>query len=1190
MAPSAAGDSVQGRHLEAPEELVSPAFLERWAVVVGISRYRHERLNLKYAHRDAMELDELLRKPIGGLFEKDHVLTLIDEQATTAAITRALRSFLKRPGKDDLVLLYFACHGAPDPDRPHVLYLLTHDTDPADIAATALPMREIDLALREVLLARRVVLLADTCHSAALAPGSRGPKSDDRSGAVNRYLREVSAAKPGVALLTSAEASQVALEGEEWGGGHGVFTHYLLEGMRGKADDPPDGIVSVGELFEYVRDNVRKATNHRQHPSIGTSPFDRRLPLAVTGELSARAHHECGRQLARLGRRLGDDWLLRSAIDYLREARRQARLNGTDLPEASLELGLVRLAIGQYAEAVESLTEVARRTDHEIWAEAAYHLGMASARQGDTEQARELLDSFRQRRPDDGRAKWVGKLLESLANLGGGRRLALLIGVGHPGKIARQLRGPVNDVHIVRGLLTRKMGLPEANVTVLLDEDATREGVLTALRKLQETRWEDVVFVYFSGMGGDAGPSWLVVHDSEPTPTGVGGAIEGGELHDLLEAIPAGRKTAVFDTSPNSTYLNHVQHGTSYSVFLAASAGEQASERVVDEEGTEVAVGAFTHALVSEARRGGAAQSCGVLLERVRRALAGPNTLRKQTPLLFGDEDQAFLSLSGVDFIRLFEFSLRGSHRTLSAEQVERFHRGVQLWLGAPFPDLGCSLARAFLEKHSPAQAVTVLEPVTTSSPREEAERLLLLGTAQARAGRYGDAAATFRRLLEVNEPIPPADPVRAVLTRCERLRQGRRHALLAGVGTYQGRQLPGVPGVANDVCALHEVLVKRHGFLPENVMVLLDGAATRSTLIDSFRNLAVRAREEPALFYFSGNGSIDADGRPTILAWDGRCSEAFDDIELSELGSLVGDEPSNLVTILDAGWNLQSERFVRTDCRPPPALRHLTTDVYPAEDEPRDLRAPTWKLGRLSLYQGSIQYRASRRWLAAEGAFPGLVGSDSETVHGRMSYALIRALDEVASAGLTYADWLSAAARLTDSPPVVIGEATQEEVFSNPAGGQALDRLLLQAERAPIAAAIPVLRQMVSQPGGNKAQRFLDLGIAYAALGNHDKSIEALESALNEEGAGDFLEARYRLGQVLLASNRDINRAVSELDRVAQGSGKAEAYYYLGQALRALAERQIEVGARNAFRKYLDAGAPLGQKNEVLKFLELPR
>src|SRR5688572_21861625 len=103
---------------------------ERWAVVVGISSYADKSLNLNFAARDAERLVEVLKSPTGGAFEENQICQLIDEDATTAALTRALRSFLKKPGPDDLVLLYFACHGTPDPDRPKQVYLVTHDADP----------------------------------------------------------------------------------------------------------------------------------------------------------------------------------------------------------------------------------------------------------------------------------------------------------------------------------------------------------------------------------------------------------------------------------------------------------------------------------------------------------------------------------------------------------------------------------------------------------------------------------------------------------------------------------------------------------------------------------------------------------------------------------------------------------------------------------------------------------------------------------------------------------------------------------------------------------------------------------------------------------------------------------------------------------------------------------------------------
>ena len=163
------GESPGIRELDITRQsLHYPENVNRWAVIVGISKYEHEGLNLKYAHRDAEELYRLIQTPSGGGFEEAHIFYLTDERATTASITRALRSFLKKPAKEDIVLLYFACHGAPDPERKDNVYLITYDTDPNDITGTALPMREIDLSLKENLYAERVVIIADTCHSASI--------------------------------------------------------------------------------------------------------------------------------------------------------------------------------------------------------------------------------------------------------------------------------------------------------------------------------------------------------------------------------------------------------------------------------------------------------------------------------------------------------------------------------------------------------------------------------------------------------------------------------------------------------------------------------------------------------------------------------------------------------------------------------------------------------------------------------------------------------------------------------------------------------------------------------------------------------------------------------------------------------------------------------------------------------------
>ncbi|HET8952218.1 MAG TPA: caspase family protein, partial [Solirubrobacteraceae bacterium] len=217
----------------APLAITPTGEVDRWALLIGVSSYAHETLSLQFAARDAQKLRETLLEPTSGAFPDDHVHLLVDEDATLAGLNKALRTFLKRPAPEDLVVVFVACHGSRDRDRPDNLYLLPYDTDPADISGTALPMREVELALRETLLSTRVVVLVDACHSGGLGGQFADVRAvHDDAADLNTYLSLLSSRREGgVSLMTSAMASESSLEGEQWGAGHGVFTHFLLEGL-----------------------------------------------------------------------------------------------------------------------------------------------------------------------------------------------------------------------------------------------------------------------------------------------------------------------------------------------------------------------------------------------------------------------------------------------------------------------------------------------------------------------------------------------------------------------------------------------------------------------------------------------------------------------------------------------------------------------------------------------------------------------------------------------------------------------------------------------------------------------------------------------------------------------------------------------------------------------------------------------
>jgi tetratricopeptide (TPR) repeat protein/uncharacterized caspase-like protein len=250
-----------------------------WAVVIGVSKYKNLAPNsqLQYAHRDAEDFAAFLRSPNGGGFPSSQLTLLTNQSATLSAIRSSLGTILPRSVEpDDMVVIFFAGHGVVEGESDG--YLLAYDSDPQNLYATALQVSELNRIISERLKARNVILIADACHSGRLGFTSRSV--GERAVLVNRFLDEVGKSGKGVFRLLGSRQDQLSYEGANWGGGHGAFTWFLLEGLRGKADRDRDGYVRVGELLDFLSESVPKATQSLQHPRAA-GDIDTQLPMAV---------------------------------------------------------------------------------------------------------------------------------------------------------------------------------------------------------------------------------------------------------------------------------------------------------------------------------------------------------------------------------------------------------------------------------------------------------------------------------------------------------------------------------------------------------------------------------------------------------------------------------------------------------------------------------------------------------------------------------------------------------------------------------------------------------------------------------------------------------------------------------------------------------------------------------------------
>jgi uncharacterized caspase-like protein len=79
-------------------------------------------------------------------------------------------------------------------------------------------------------------------------------------------------------MLLSSMSDEYSLETS--GIRQGVFSHFLIRGLKGEADANKDHIVSVTELFDFVESNVTDYTQYKQNPVISGN-YDEHLPIST---------------------------------------------------------------------------------------------------------------------------------------------------------------------------------------------------------------------------------------------------------------------------------------------------------------------------------------------------------------------------------------------------------------------------------------------------------------------------------------------------------------------------------------------------------------------------------------------------------------------------------------------------------------------------------------------------------------------------------------------------------------------------------------------------------------------------------------------------------------------------------------------------------------------------------------------
>jgi hypothetical protein len=214
---------------------------KKYALLVGVNVYEHAKLApLKYAENDASTLGEVLRRAGYEVVVLTGSAKTARLRPTRVNIEARLKEMLDRCRRGDTALVALAGHGLQLAGKSDA-YFCPSDARPfATRTDSLVSLTKIYRALDESLASVKL-LLVDACRN--------DPES-------SRGVDDTAPRPPrGVAALFSCSSGERAFETEKLGGGHGVFFHFVIEGLRGKAKNAR-GAVTWGGLVEYVTEQV----------------------------------------------------------------------------------------------------------------------------------------------------------------------------------------------------------------------------------------------------------------------------------------------------------------------------------------------------------------------------------------------------------------------------------------------------------------------------------------------------------------------------------------------------------------------------------------------------------------------------------------------------------------------------------------------------------------------------------------------------------------------------------------------------------------------------------------------------------------------------------------------------------------------------------------------------------------------
>lgn len=253
------------------------AFNRGYAVVVGVANYPHFTRLPSPILQDAQDIGSLLQEENYCGYPAAQVRVLLDSEATAVRIREGLQWLADHAGEGDTAVFFFSGHGGRmSTGSATSNFLLAYDTHLTNLHDTAISGAELTGLLQQVR-ADRLLVLFDCCHAGGIGEAKSPSVLSDFKTGLDEQLYEQLGQGQGRAIITSSRADELS-----WllpGMVNSLFTHYLLEALRGAAPTRGDGMVRLFDVFDYVSGKVR-VHEPRQQPLL-KAEVETNFPIAL---------------------------------------------------------------------------------------------------------------------------------------------------------------------------------------------------------------------------------------------------------------------------------------------------------------------------------------------------------------------------------------------------------------------------------------------------------------------------------------------------------------------------------------------------------------------------------------------------------------------------------------------------------------------------------------------------------------------------------------------------------------------------------------------------------------------------------------------------------------------------------------------------------------------------------------------